>query len=503
MSTSSTRPAAAHRLILSVLVPALMAAAAAVVGAGGGREQGPDRETERRESAGKRSTSDSRIESEIESRITRDARIDAERIDAAVDRGRVTLTGSVSRPSVRQTVLERVWSVPGVSDVEDRLVVEAPAGEIADGRLTAERIRSSLIWNPDLDAEEISVSVRGGRVTLGGTVEHLWQKEEAGNTALATTGVRSVTNTIAVVPAERASDETIARIIADKIDRNVYVQADHVDVVVERGEVTLMGTVPDWRALSAAYDAARTTEGVTAVHNSLQVHGGPLEGVYPDEEIEQEIREQLRENGRVDASEVLIDVEDGRVTLGGTVPSHAARVSILGGVRSVRGVRAIRDELTIDLGPSMTSTEAIKEAAINNMLIWNAEIDASDVVASVESGRATLEGTVPALWQKEKAGELVAGVRGITEVSNEIAVVPTTQVLDERIASDIVDALKDIEDVMPNAVTVRVDGGAVTLSGAVPDRRAREEVYEAALYTSGVTEIRDELVIEPESRGTE
>jgi len=105
MSTSSTRPAAAHRLILAVLVPALMAAA--LVAAGGGKDQGPDRERERREAAGKRSAADSRIESEIESRITRDARIDADIVDALeeieevmpnavtvrVDGGVVTLSG--------------------------------------------------------------------------------------------------------------------------------------------------------------------------------------------------------------------------------------------------------------------------------------------------------------------------------------------------------------------------------------------------------------------------
>jgi len=136
MSTSSTRPAAAHRLILAVLVPALMAAA--LVAAGGGKDQGPDRERERREAAGKRSAADSRIESEIESRITRDARIDADIVDALeeieevmpnavtvrVDGGVVTLSGAVPDRRAREEVYEAALYTSGVTEIREELVIE-------------------------------------------------------------------------------------------------------------------------------------------------------------------------------------------------------------------------------------------------------------------------------------------------------------------------------------------------------------------------------------------
>ena len=44
-------------------------------------------------------------------------------------------------------------------------------------------------------------------------------------------------------------------------------------------------------------------------------------------------------------------------------------------------------------------------------------------------------------------------------------------------------------------VDVTVSNGKVTLSGAVPSRVARLAAYRAALYTSGVTDIKDNIIV--------
>ena len=44
-------------------------------------------------------------------------------------------------------------------------------------------------------------------------------------------------------------------------------------------------------------------------------------------------------------------------------------------------------------------------------------------------------------------------------------------------------------------VDVTISSGKVTLSGAVPSRVARLAAYRAALYTPGVTDIEDNIIV--------
>jgi osmotically-inducible protein OsmY len=74
-------------------------------------------------------------------------------------------------------------------------------------------------------------------------------------------------------------------------------------------------------------------------------------------------------------------------------------------------------------------------------------------------------------------------------------VVPTGDIIDETIGREIVDALERNANVDVDMVDVKVENGTVTLAGMVPNWRARRSAYEAALFTRGVINIRDNLVV--------
>jgi osmotically-inducible protein OsmY len=67
--------------------------------------------------------------------------------------------------------------------------------------------------------------------------------------------------------------------------------------------------------------------------------------------------------------------------------------------------------------------------------------------------------------------------------------------MDTSIADDIRRKIEKMEEVDPSLVDVRVDNGNVTLSGMVPNRRTLHEVYNAALRTSGVTQVVNLLLV--------
>jgi hyperosmotically inducible periplasmic protein len=72
-------------------------------------------------------------------------------------------------------------------------------------------------------------------------------------------------------------------------------------------------------------------------------------GQRRDEDIKLDVVANLRWDGRVDAADVQVDVDGGRVTLSGTVPNHTARVAAVQETWFTAGVGAVDDELKVVL----------------------------------------------------------------------------------------------------------------------------------------------------------
>ena len=84
---------------------------------------------------------------------------------------------------------------------------------------------------------------------------------------------------------------------------------------------------------------------------------------------------------------------------------------------------------------SLPSDEVLK-GNVESVLAWNSDIDAVDITTEVFSGHVTLKGTVDQLWKKLRAEELISNIVGVLDVTNELAIVPTEDIVDETIARD-------------------------------------------------------------------
>jgi osmotically-inducible protein OsmY len=219
-------------------------------------------------------------------------------------------------------------------------------------------------------------------------------------------------------------------------------------------------------------------------------------GVYTDEEVRQMVVDELYWDGRVDAANIQVKVHKLRVTLTGTVSTYAALGAAEEDARAVAGVENVENRLVVRQ-PAHALVPADQELAARLMdtLRWQAQIDAADVRVAVEEGRVTLQGTVPAYWQKVKAQAVASGLLGVIGVTNELAVVPARKYEDRRIAEAIKAALDRNIYIDAEMVNVRVSDGVVTLAGDVPDRRAYRAAENAARYTPGVVDVINDLTI--------
>lgn len=213
------------------------------------------------------------IRNDVKEQLAWDTRVDSANIDVDVVDGAVVLTGTVPTYPDRNQAQTDALQVPGVNNVDNRLVVSFPSAYVipADAEISF-NVASSLSWSPSVDAVRIHVTVDHGIVTLSGTVNSYWQKHRAEEIAANTAGVTDVQNALNVAPtAPTATDDDICRDICATLERNPAIDAGRTRIDVHDGVVTLSGTVTDYATFRAIEDAARYTSGVLEVNNALAI----------------------------------------------------------------------------------------------------------------------------------------------------------------------------------------------------------------------------------------
>ena len=108
-------------------------------------------------------------------------------------------------------------------------------------------VLEELSWEPSVDAAHIGVTAKDGVITLTGHVDNYSAKSGAEKAASRVKGVKAVAEEIKVkLPYDvKRSDEDIAAAAVDRLGWNSSIPDGAIQVKVEKGWVTLSGTV-DW-----------------------------------------------------------------------------------------------------------------------------------------------------------------------------------------------------------------------------------------------------------------
>lgn len=125
--------------------------------------------------------------------------------------------------------------------------------------------------------------------------------------------------------------------------------------------------------------------------------------------------------------------------------------------------------------------------------------DIADVSVWVVDFVATLTGTVPSYQARitiQEATERVRGVRGVLNQLN-VALPVADSRSDSSLAAAVANALEWDIRVPHVKVSVRVEGGWVTLGGSVERQCQRSGAEDAVSHLTGVHGIRNEIVVEP------
>ena len=198
-----------------------------------------------------------------------DPAVNSTHIGVAVENGIVTLSGHVGSYIERYAAEAAVRRVKGVKAIVEGLTVTYGPNDKTRDEDIAARALNVLSWHASIPKDAIQVKVQNGWVTLSGTVGWQYQKELAESSIRMLSGVVSLSNEIKLKSRVEAQD--IKKKITDALKRSAEVEANAIEVVVDKDHVTLRGEVRDWNERSAVKQAAWATPGVNKVEDRLVI----------------------------------------------------------------------------------------------------------------------------------------------------------------------------------------------------------------------------------------
>jgi osmotically-inducible protein OsmY len=143
---------------------------------------------------------------------------------------------------------------------------------MVDDNIIIEDIRSRYVRDHRIPhAAEIAVSAKQGNVTLRGTVGSLPQIHAAVEIAKTAHGVRRVDNELSMDPRDHWDDGEIRGRALQALMSKDDVPADHIDVHVANGWLTLRGEVKHQHENDAAFEAVLQLPGVGGITNEIKV----------------------------------------------------------------------------------------------------------------------------------------------------------------------------------------------------------------------------------------
>lgn len=222
----------------------------------------------------------------------------------------------------------------------------------------------------------------------------------------------------------QVSDAQIQADVQHSLDNKRF---SGVQVAVQNGVVTLTGDVALYSAKEDADRKAHHRKNVLGVHNMIEVRGGGE--VVDDAKLRQKLSEKLTYDrvgyGTTAFNNIEIGVQNGVVTLRGTVYGPADKDSAVSVVENMPGVRDVIDELEVaPLSPMDDQIRVAEARAIYGFGPLNRYVldPAKTIRITVVNGHVTLNGVVDSKADKDMAGIRANGVPGVFSVVNNLQV---------------------------------------------------------------------------------
>lgn len=212
-----------------------------------------------------------------------------------------------------------------------------------------------------------------------------------------------------------------------------------------------------------------------------------------DHKLQAAVQLRLDLDPSINSSHIGVSARDGIVTISGHVPSLLERSAAERGVGQVKGVRAVVNELVVELpGISQTSDEHLAERAYAR-LASNVSVPLERLHLAVKDGTITLHGDVDWHFQLKAAIDDLELLEGVREIRSDAQIRPPVQA--EHVHEKIKQALAGIAPLDADRIDVTAVGSEVTLSGEVTSWHEKGLAESTAWCVPGVSQVTNQITV--------
>ena len=289
----------------------------------------------------KENRSNDEIKADIAGLMQFDVHIDYDFIDVIVNNNIVTLSGTVGSLFEKSKAESLAWVI-GVDSVRsDNLKIEIKRKDVMRKNTyniekTDEEIQKAvqktLVHDARVDIVDVEIQVKDGYVSLDGSVNNLRAKKAAEDDADNVLGVVGVENRLKIEPLLPKPPKTVQDNTEVALSLHPYLSLYSIKVEEDNGILTLNGNVVSDFERQLAEDIVSAVPGVIWVENNLELIPVSHPKDYatsttiikepdlpPDSVIKKGVENELWWSPFVNENQVIVTVENGNVTLNGTV----------------------------------------------------------------------------------------------------------------------------------------------------------------------------------------
>jgi len=212
-----------------------------------------------------------------------------------------------------------------------------------------------------------------------------------------------------------------------------------------------------------------------------------------NDELARYVTDELYWDPKVDSSALAVSVDDGVVTLRGTVGSFREKQEAKHDAERIYGVKDVKTEIDVRILNEHRRSDAELRGAVLQAMMLDSLVP-STIDAKVDNGVVTLTGKANWQFQREEAESVAGNLLGVMGVEDEIELIapgPTAHDVEHSIKK----AMERNAKLDAESVSVESSDGTITLRGTVSSWADHDEAVAAAWAAPGVTKVKDHILV--------